>query len=163
MFSPFNWLKINSFNHVLKMNGEEKYQNTINQAENLVQKKKMVLFRLIKISLPLLRWTQNPRSKTKHTETIMVILFPRITQLYDRRLKKIKTCCWSFYTNIKLRCAGWQWLLSKYIITQFNRLCGNYQQSLTEWQTDPFPSRLQITCVFKKFHNIPCIFVCLYN
>lgn len=39
----------------------------------------MVLFRIIKIFLPLLRWTQNPRRKTKHAETSMVILFPSLT------------------------------------------------------------------------------------
>lgn len=79
------------------------------------------------------------------------------TQLND--LKKIKTSCRSFY--IRLRCAGWQLLYCQIISPiAFAETTNNH---LPGRKLIPFPSRLQITCVFKKFHNIPCIFVCLYK
>lgn len=123
------------------------YQKSQQSHANLARKKEMVLFRIIKIFLPLLRWTQNPRRKTKHAETSMVILFPRITHSWMIDVWKKSRLPVDPST---LGCGAQADNTVKLYHQSPLRKLSTITYRVENWSPFLPASSLQITCVFKK-------------
>ena len=134
------------------------YQKSQQSHANLARKKEMVLFRIIKIFLPLLRWTQNPRRKTKHAETSMVILFPRITHSWMIDVWKKSRLPVDPST---LGCGAQADNTVKLYHQSPLRKLSTITYRVENWS--PFLPASKLRECLKKSHNIPCIFACLYK